>query len=1103
MISSVALLACAVAMGYGQSVTFAPDRRQIDLDEIGLYRVGYQYRGASEVAFSPGWSAHFEEKTGVSCLPFGHQDGRAAFLIHCPWRGGTGIAFQEFHIRMPRSPRITLRGSTAIRTDVVGKSDGAVFRILANGQTILRRHQSDAQWQDFELDLTRYAGHVLRLRFETDPGPEDNPGYDYTLWSGRAIIVEGLKTAQPRPTPRSAVDLTAHIAPTAQPGKRATGSVVPSSGWVGSRAVRVSRTSATLAYAGPDGRFAYHWRPGGGGLGSFEVTVQRKGRATVTLPLVSFQSIRWTEAAALSAGSITRTPSGVSSTWTVRTAHGSGRWTVHVRLIGKSLVLDVFCNRPWIESFDAGRWGPVLRRRPIPVPYYGLVEYLPKEDLFAHRFLDWTASSASSHSDGIARYEPLTDGTRRNLRERIIYTAATELVETLPNIPNPPSPFRRRVAERIVLDIWGGEYRTIARKLEELHSHGIRRCIAIVHDWQRSGYDNALPTHLPAAADKGGDEGMRDLAATARRLGFILALHENYVDYYPNYDHFDPADISLDSAGQRVLAWYNPGTRIQSFAIQPNAILRLARTQSPEIRQRFGTNACFLDVHSAVPPWFHVDQRAGSPGAGTYRRVMEAHRDLWAYEREVHRGPVFGEGNNHWYWSGLLDGVEAQFGTGWPENQGETAPLMPLFNLTRVQPLQINHGMGYYERWWTGRAWGSAPSMAVLDRYRMQEVVYGHAGFLGAAVWDTVPLAWQEHHLMTPVTAAQASSPVRSMAYRIGDVWCNPSEAAIQNAWSRPWITYANGLQVIANGSKEDWRVHGATLPPDGWLAYGPGLTAYTARRDGVIVDFAETPDRVFANARPASDWNLSGVVNVRPSVGAYRQTDSRTFEVTYRWAAETRLDRDFRCFVHFSRPGQDQHGEGIRFQQDHTFALPTTEWSAGSVVEDGPYTVRIPDDIADGEYQWSIGLFTDGGPRAAILGPRDPTGRILLGTLRIGDGGRSVEFIPARYEARSEVQSTYTDRVNRDERVVTFSALRTNGSVLIVKEGDGYVLRTWPRTGDRVVELRTSRYAMPSSVQSDSGAVRPIRTGDWWRLPLNGAAEYRWKEIRPASRDR
>jgi hypothetical protein len=293
----------------------------------------------------------------------------------------------------------------------------------------------------------------------------------------------------------------------------------------------------------------------------------------------------------------------------------------------------------------------------------------------------------------------------------------------LPNIPNPPSPFLRTLSHRIVLDIWGGRYADIARNLEVLSSYGINHCVAIIHDRQRSGYDNALPTHLPAAADKGGDDAMRALVATGTRLGHLVALHENYVDYYPNYDHFREADIALDSTGKRQNAWYNPGTKIQSFAVKPNAILPLAATQSAEIHRRYGTNACYLDVHSAVPPWFHVDQHAGEEGAGGFHRVWDMHRRHWDYERKTHAGPVFGEGNNHWYWSGCLDGVEAQFGSGWPSEAGREVPLLVDFDLLKIHPLQLNHGMGYYERWWGKAAWstrGNPPPAAGKEVWQQQ-----------------------------------------------------------------------------------------------------------------------------------------------------------------------------------------------------------------------------------------------------------------------------------------------------------------------------------------------------------------------------------------------
>ena len=365
---------------------------------------------------------------------------------------------------------------------------------------------------------------------------------------------------------------------------------------------------------------------------------------------------------------------------------------------------------------------------------------------------------------------------------------------------------------------------------------------------QLRSYDNALPMHYPANARYGGDAGMSSLVATGTRLGIRCALHENYVDYYPNYDFYNTNDIALDSAGHLQHAWYNPGTRIQSFAVKPDAILRLAATQSPEIHRRYNTLADYLDVHSAVPPWFHVDDRAGEIGAGQLSRVWDVHRQLWAYERDTHNGPVFGEGNNHWYWSGCLDGVEAQFGSGWPGNGGFTAPLAVDFDLLKIHPLQFNHGMGYYSRWWPSESyqtnWAGPVPMVVLDRYRMQEVAYGHAGFLDSSVYANIPLAWLEEHLLSPVTARYAQARPQEILYENHGAWIDSTAAAkLDDAgvWNRVRVRYENGLVVTANGASNVLALGAWLLPDLGWVAEGAGITAGTTVRDGVIADFADS----------------------------------------------------------------------------------------------------------------------------------------------------------------------------------------------------------------------------------------------------------------------
>ena len=1084
--------------------SITPDLPVMKLDEVGVYAVGYAYRGQAEQQFPLGWSGFFEDRTGVACEPFGAQNGKSAFLLHCPWRNGTGITFQQFVFSLPaQATRILLRGATAMRSQNVTNSDGVTFRLYANGSKLFDYHQTNDVWQPFECDFTALRGTNLTVRFEVDPGPLDIPSFDYSLWGDRELSLEGYT---PAPIQHPAPPLLA----LSNLWSGQTAEVAPPSAYAGTSTASLSNGVARFRYAGPDGVLEYQWsgpRSAADGLfGALTLNGQMTGDAPVTVPLANSAALSWTVAA-------TGTGSGWSQTnatctlWQTFTV-GSTTATVRVtgEMIGKSLALTVTCDQPKVAAFDAGVWGPVVRRRQVSVPYYpGSLWFLPREGLFVNALLDWTASAASSQNGTKATYDALTGGARVALRERALFTAAWNLTEGLPNPPNPPSPWRDFLANKVVLDIWGGAFTNIAANLTNLASYGITNCVALIHDWQRSGYDNALPMHYPANSSYGGDAGMSNLVATGASLGIRCALHENYVDYYPNYDFFSTNDIALDSAGGLQLAWYNPGTRIQSFAEQPNAILRLAATQSPEIHRRYGTQANYLDVHSAVAPWFHVDDRAGELGAGQFSRVWDIHRQLWAYERATHAGPVFGEGNNHWYWSGCLDGVEAQFGSGWPGNGGFTAPLAVDFDLLKIHPLQFNHGMGYHSRWWPTDSyqsnWAGGPTpMIVLDQYRAQEVAYGHAGFLDNSIYANVPLAWLEHHLLSPVMARYATARPVEVLYETGGAWLDATsmarlgDAATNN---RVRIRYENGLALTVNGTSNSLAAGAWLLPDWGWVAEGPGLTAGTVLRNGVVTDFADTGDSLFLNARAAMDWSLSTYRRIHPSVGSFQQTATRAFRVTYRWDVQDSLPKNYVCFVHFCTNG------AIRAQQDHAVSPPTSQWQAGQSISDGAWDVALPGNLPDGDYDWLIGLYdaAGDGSRVHLQGVDDGTARIHLGVLRLANAGAALSFSADTNSPTFDPTPWYTPHLNNSNQVVDFGDARTDGSVLLRRERNGWRLKTWPRARNFTLELSLQRFPQPAGVQSAGGAapqVAPVAAGPRWRLPLNGASEYRWTNPPP-----
>jgi hypothetical protein len=835
----------------------APMAQGLDLEQRGDYLVGYQYRSGQTRRLPPGWTGGFDLASGISYRPIGNYKGKAASLLHCPWRGGTGVAFQEFTVQLPHSGPIRLKGATAMQAGAADRSDGATFRVFVNGQRLLSRHQTAVDWDEFDFDLSANAGQSVLIRFETDPGPADKADFDFSLWGDRRIEVAGTSAMAKAPAAMGGeLDYSSLQS-------QAPAAVVP---WVGRPAAgRWERAGAAREFRYRDD------------AGLFNVAVGASAKAEAAFPAVTVSqanpvgaaqalvipqpvALRWDRAVRLVSAAQRTEGDRVVARHVYADGDGHSATVRSVlRVVNQSLVFEVVCDKPWLAEVGTSGWQPEQERMLVPAPYYsGQIALLPRLGWFAHQFFDWQGSAASSLADGIANYPALTSGRRNTASERIVYAFAARLEEVLPHVPNPRSPFRADVAGRVFLDAWGGSFDSIDKRLSGLAPYGLSNCVLMIHDWQRSGYDNALPAHVPAAASHGGEQAFGRLVASGKRAGCLVAAHENYADLYPNYEGFTQADSSLGSDGQPLKAWFNTGTQVQSLAMRPNAMVKHAAEQATEIARRYGTNATFLDVHSSMPPWFHVDFRASEAGAGTFRQVMNQTALLWRSERAWHGGPVFGEGADHWYWSGQLDGVEAQPGAGWELGEGDAVPLAVGFSLLKLHPLQIDHGMGYYHRWSSRVKGAERPTDGLLDRYRMQEVAFAHAAYLGASTWHSGWDLWLEQNLVPPVVKRAAQSAVSSIHYWVDGRWVSMSAAAQAGVWSAVKVEYGNGLVVFANASSSMLTVEGLAIPPNGWHAQGAGLLAWSASQQGQRNDYAADEAGVFANVLSLSPEGLN-----------------------------------------------------------------------------------------------------------------------------------------------------------------------------------------------------------------------------------------------------
>jgi hypothetical protein len=769
--------------------------------------------------------------------------------------------------------------------------------------------------------------------------------------------------------------------------------------------------------------------------------------------------------------------------------------TVHVTVAlaatTQGFAATIDADNAVVNAINMGDLSTTLGTTSIAVPYYtGNVYYATNLSKFVNAWWDWKATHATSLSSSTASYVAKTNGSY-NLAHEVLEIAYSSNVDAVfPSPGNSASPYMATLAGRVVLDIWDEGFSTIQSGLNDLGDYGINHCAGIIHDWQNMGYDNGLPQHYTANSTLGGSSAILSAMAQGTSNGCLMALHENYADYYPNYPDYTDASVALSSSGTKKNAWYNSSTGIQSYAEKPTWMVKNAETQSPLIHANYQTTASYLDVHSAAALSTYGDQDASATNGGMLTAWTSGNQALWQYERTVHDGPVLGEGGNHWYYTGQLDGVEAQFGAGSVAVQQDVAsPLFVDFDLFMLHPLQVNHGMGYYSRWTTAGV--STMTNTQLDAYRMQEIAYGHAPFLGNKTWNDVAKAFVEANLLGPVATAYGTATASAVSYHINDAWVSSSSAALAGNYTQVQASYANGLSVVANAATSNLSWNGLTIPQYGWAAKGSDLLAYTAQCGSTICDYARTSTTLFANARNQTDsqWAWGYAV---PSVTAVTQGSGRSFKITYEWKVLRELGTavSYKAFVHFVDDSKiTSSNDGIVFQGDFYPTPSTTNWQTGNNITNGPLTVTLGSSVPDGTYSIRIGLYDAAtGTRLVLGGNNDGNNRYIIGYVTVSNNGTSVSFT---------APTTTTDaRLNAAGSVVDFGDIQTDGMVSIRQENGNWVLRPFPRYRNFTVRIKDSAFAAPSVVTtagSTTGTVIPQTSGSYWTLPLNGSKTYSW----------
>ena len=76
-------------------------------------------------------------------------------------------------------------------------------------------------------------------------------------------------------------------------------------------------------------------------------------------------------------------------------------------------------------------------------------------------------------------------------------------------------------------------------EIKLLHNMGVEKLYLHLDGWAQPGYDNCHPDYSPACIEAGGWEGMKELADTMHKCGYLFGIHDQYRDFYKSAKSFD------------------------------------------------------------------------------------------------------------------------------------------------------------------------------------------------------------------------------------------------------------------------------------------------------------------------------------------------------------------------------------------------------------------------------------------------------------------------------------------------------------------------------------------------------------------------------------
>lgn len=1011
-----------------------PKTGALPLATTAKHRVCWSYYDSPESTLPVGWQG--SEPTSRASFhrgPTTRGETRQAIQMHPPYMPRGGSIFAEYHLRLPDTKPLRLSFFNAIRDHHPPEppSDGVTFRVWADRQMLFERHTDAKRWLAGEADLSPFAGKEIRLRLESHPGPKHDTTCDSSYW-GDPVVIAGIQPDQLSSDERKQL---------------------------------AARAAKALADGEPVGENCYVFDLEGGCRAA--IVLGRHGLVDAAIAVGSGQRIVSFDGFQMSIFDqpVGAWPSGIVTDAVTADRDAAGRLKIVHRLRHDDRAFDLIAEL-WPESAGLRvkiccperitdlALGPANQK--APRVYYGHGFCIVEPESFrasggghnlstSHVGFDFDSGVslllACDTPPDYLQVDPEHNLYTLHAHPDTMFTLVPSLngaidcaLKYRPLYDKEPSAGVVRKAGRFCFDIWGGRYAEDAALMRRCFDYGLTDSLAIMHVWQRWGYDYRLPDIYPPNPQLGTVEELRAFSRLCAEHDVPFGLHDNYIDFYPDADQFSYEHIVFTPDGRPQKAWINTGRDAQSYRWRPDHIQPFVERNLRLIHPHVPQTAYFIDVFTSVNSFDYYDRQGGFHSKLETRRAWG---EAFAWIRDFLGGnaPMCSEaGGDHLI--GYVDGADCQFLQIGPESKRfniripcrdwERVPWFDAVNHTRFSL----HGVGYSGRYQGGR---SRPLHGIeSDDYISAEVLTGHALMIdrGGLVRGAVRKYWLGQDLIRSLAADE----IKDFEFADGDI-------------HRAIVTWKSGARVYVNRGESDWTVAGRTLPQFGYLATNGEVESSIERIDEVVVERSRAKDRFYVNGR---GYLPDPPLHIRPSAERIEYLGDRRFKLLVNWDAKQPAPKDLTVFMHFFKPQVSRlvltgfYGGGGK-------PTPATSQWQGRVTTGENWTMTLPEDCPPGEYEILVGLYDPGsrGERYRLVGDEDPQRRYRIGILVVEGKGQDVTAIRLK---KSSGVTSLAARLEPNVTPIDFGVAKTAGGfrcqihddhllVTPLPDGDGFLL--------------------------------------------------------------